>query len=479
MSLKKQTIHSAVWTFIDSFFAGGVTFIAGLILARILGPTEFGLIGMISIFMAIGTSLVDSGLSASLIRTKNTDSTDYSTVFIANLVMSVVIYGILFFVSPYIAAFYQQPILTNITRLYCFGFILSALSAVQLAILNKDMRFKRITQFNIPSTLLGVGVGVGLGYLGYGVWSIVWMYLVTQGFKSVLLWSFSSWKPSFLLSKTKLKYHYNFGYKLMLSGLLDQIFNNLYNVVIGKFYSAQTLGYFERAKTFNSYPSLVLSSVIGKVTYPMLSKIQDEPQRISKAYRSILQVTFFVIAPAMLGAAAVAKPLFLLILGEDWLPAVPFFQILSLSFMLYPIHAFNINVLKVYGRSDLFLKLEIYKKLVVTLSVIIAFQFGIYALVWSAVFTSFIALGINTYYSSKMINYTFKEQLLDMLPVLTVSATMFAVMQLVIRCLGQQHLLFQIVLPGLLGIAIYLGVHFIFKTKTFQTVLYFIKNRNL
>ena len=305
------------------------------------------------------------------------------------------------------------------------------------------------------------------------------MYLVTQACNSILLWSFSAWKPSLLISKEKLKYHYNFGYKLMLSGLLDQVFNNLYNVVIGKFFSAQSLGYYERAKTFNSYPSLILSGIIGKVTYPMLSNIQDDTVRVAHVYKNILQVTFFVIAPVMLGAAAVAEPLFLLVLGEAWLPAVPFFQILSISFMLYPIHAFNINVLKVYGRSDLFLKLEIYKKIVVSISIIIAFQFGIYALVWSSVFTSLVALVINTHYSSQMINYTLKTQLLDMLPVFVITVIVFVVMQFGVQFLDLQPLIVQIFIPLLIGVPLYLGIHYMFKTKAIVYALTFIKNRNL
>ena len=479
MTLKKQAIHSVLWTFIDSFLVKGLSFVAGLILARLLGPSEFGLLGMISIFIAIGTSLVDSGLSSSLIRTKEADNTDYSTVFFTNLGMSLLIYGLLFVSAPYIADFYEQPILIGLIRLYCVGFVISALSAVQLTILIKAMKFKRITHFNIPSTIIGVCVGVGLGYMGYGVWSLVWMYLVTQACNSILLWSFSEWKPGLLISKEKLKFHYNFGYKLMLSGLLDQVFKNIYNVVIGKFFSAQSLGYYERAKTFNSYPSLMLTGIIGRVTYPMLANIQDDTVRVSRVYKNILQMTFFVIAPVMLGAAAVAKPLFLLVLGKEWLPAVPFFQILSISFMLYPIHAFNINVLKVYGRSDLFLKLEIYKKIIITISILIAFQFGIYALVWSSVFASFVGLVINTHYSSQMINYSLKHQLLDMLPVFVIASIVFVVMQFGVHFLELQPLIAQIFIPLLIGVVLYVSIHYVFKTKAIMYVITFIKNRNL
>src|SRR5690606_19634638 len=233
MSLKKQTLSGIIWTFTDTFVLKGMSFFASIILARLLGPTEFGLIGMISVFIAIGTSLVDSGLSASIIRTKDADDSDFSTVFYLNLMMSVAVYGLLFFTAPWIADFYGHDILVPIIRLYCFSFVISAFSAIQTALLHKEMQFTTISQYNVPGTVIGVIVGISLGYLGYEVWSIVWMYLSTQLIHSLILWGFSKWKPSLTFSKEKLKYHYGFGYKLMLSGLLDTGFRNIYNVIIG------------------------------------------------------------------------------------------------------------------------------------------------------------------------------------------------------------------------------------------------------
>lgn len=481
MSLKKQTFSGVIWTFADSFFIKGITFVASLILARILGPKEFGLIGMISIFIAIGISLVDSGLAASIIRTKDPDSRDYSTVFYTNLAISIVVYLILFFSAPLIADFYNQQILINLIRVYCLSFVISAFSAIQLAILNKEMLFKKIVIYNLPSTIIGVFVGILLGYLGYGAWSIVWMYLTTQVIMSFLLWIFTKWKPEFIFSKEKLKFHYNFGYKLMLSGLLDKVFKNIYNVVIGKYFSVQTLGYFDRAKAFNDYPSYTLTSVISKVTYPLLSKLQDDKKRIALIYRKLLQFTFFITAPVMLGAAAIAKPLFLLVLGEKWLHAVPFFQILSLAAMLYPIHAFNINVFKVYGRSDLFLKLEIIKKAIVVIALIISINFGIIALVWSVVFTSFISLLINTHYSKDIIKYSTKQQLLDMLPIFIFSGLVFFSIKTIINLLedGGYNLYLQISTSVLSGIVIYFALNYLFKSKPMMYALQIIKEKKV
>lgn len=416
MSLKGQAIGGIIWTVADTFILKGLSFIATLVLARWLGPAEFGLVGMIAVFIAIGTSLTDSGLTNSLIRAKDKDNRDYTTVFWLNLGMSALVYSVLFISAPLIASFFKQSILIGLVRLYCLSFVISAFSAVQLARLTSDMAFKKIAKLNIPGTIIGVIVGLILGYKGYGAYSIVLMYLTTQLVQSIMLWGTSNWKPTFSYSKEKARYHYGFGYKLMLSGLINTIFQNIYNIVIGRVYNPITLGYFERSRTFNMYPVTVLTSVISKVTYPLLASIQEDREKVGVVYRKILRLAFFIIAPLMLIMAAIAEPLFNLVLGKEWSNAIPFFQILCLGTMFYPIHAFNLNVFMVYGRSDLFLKLEVIKKIVIVIAIFIGYWFGIYGLVWSSVVTSYIALLINTHYSSDMINYSQKQQFKDMLP---------------------------------------------------------------
>lgn len=479
MSLKKQTFSGLIWTFTDTFFVKGLMFVAMILLARWIGPIDFGLVGMIAIFIAIGKSLIDSGMTNSLIRTKEPEQSDYSTVFIVNLIMSLLVYGIIYFAAPYIADFFGHIILIDIIRVYCLLFLIIAFSAVQLAILTKEMKFKKITKINLPSTLIGVGIGLYLGYNDYGVWSIVWMYLSTELVKSVLLWLFSNWKPRFIFSKTKFKFHFKFGYKLVLSGLLDTVFKNIYNVLIGKYFSAQTLGFYERSKQFSEYPSATLTGVISKVTYPMLSQIQDDPVRLENIYRKLIRVSFFIIAPLMLGAAAIAKPLFLLTLGNEWLPAVLFFQILTLAMMLYPIHAFNLNILQVFGRSELFLKLEIIKKCIITISVIIAFQFGVVGLVWSSVFTSFAALGVNMFYSSKLINYPIPQQVKD-LSITFIIALFTALLMFTVTFLLSNSLhIVQIISASLIGVFMYTGINYLIKTSPLHQAIWLLKSRNL
>lgn len=479
MSLKQKTISGVAWSFAEAILIKGLSFTAMLLLARWLGPKDFGLIGMIAVFIAIGKSLVDSGMSLSIIRTTDADDSDYSTVFYMNMAMSFLVYIILFFTAPYIANFYNQEILINVIRVYCLSFIISAFSAVQLAILTKEMKFKKIVLLTAPSTLIGIIVGLSLGYYDYGVWSIVAMLLTTQISMSILLWINATWKPGLNYSKKKFIYHYKFGYKIMLSGLLDTIFQNSYNIIIGKYFPVESLGFYERAKRFNDYPSVTITGIVRKVTYPMLAKLQNDVSKLSVIYRKMIRVAFFIVAPFMLGGAAVAEPLFDLILGSSWLPAVPFFQILSLAAMLYPIHAFNVNILQVFGRSDWFLKLEIIKKIFMAVSILVGFQFGIMGLIWSSVFSSFLSLLINTHYSSRLINYSTKRQLLDILPILLTSGLTFLLMYHAIQFFNNYNQIIQIIFALLTGTLFYVIIHSFFKKSPLYLLLTLIKNRKL
>lgn len=479
MSLKKQTFLGLIWAFLDTLFIRGLMFVSMIVLARWIGPTQFGLIGMIAVFLAVGKSLTDSGMTSSLIRTKETNQSDYSTVFIVNLIISIVVYSLAYFAAPLISDFYGYKILTDLIRVYCLVFFLAAFSAVQLAILTKSMNFKKIAYINFPSTLIGASIGLYLGYKNYGVWSIVWMFLCVEFLRNTLLWIFSDWKPNFIFSVSKFKLHFSFGFKLVLSDLIATIFKNIYNILIGKYYSAEILGFFERSKQFSEYPSSTLTGVIDKVTYPMLSEVKNEPLRLVSIYKKLIRVSFYFISPIMLGLAAIAKPLFSIILGEEWMPAVIFFQIICFGKMLYPIHAFNLNILKTFGRSDLFLKLELIKKIIVSFTILIAFQFGILGLVWSGVFTSFASLGVNMYYSSRLINYKVKSQISDLIPILFQSMITSLLIYYIINLnIFENQLLLHIFLSVLVGLIFYFSISFFNKKSALHQALLFIKTRN-
>ena len=479
ISLKNTTLNSIIWTLIDVLFLKGLFFLTGIFLARILGPEEFGLIGMVAVFITVGKSLVDSGMSSSLIRSDTIDNEDLSTVFLMNLGVSILLYVIIYFSAPYVSIFFNQYILTEILRVYCLTFIISAISAVQLAILSREMNFKKLTILNCPGTILAIITGVLLAYNGFGVWSIVWMYIIMHGILSILLWISSNWKPSFQFSIKKMKIHFGFGYKLTVSALLNNIFKNVYNIVIGKYFPVHILGFYERAHSFNQYPASILTGIISKVSFPLLSKIKSDQNRVARIYKQILQFTFFISAPLFLFAAVLAQPLFDLILGEEWAMSATFFQIFCFSFMLYPVQAFNINVLMVYGRSDLFLRLEIIKKSIILISIIIALPFGIYVLVWSSLVVALLALIINTYYSAKMINYNLTSQLRDLFPFLIFAALSAFIMYLSTLLMDFNSLFLQIFSVGLIGVICYLILNSIFKTSPMQLVIKTIKDKIL
>lgn len=392
-----------------------------LVLARLLLPEEFGLIGMIAVFISIGTVLVDSGLSQSLIRSKELDQEDFSTVFYYNLATSILIYIIIYFSAPFVAIFYDQPILTPILRLYCITFIINAFSAVQIARLTQRMDFKTQTLVGIPSILIGGGVGVAMAYMDYGVWSLVWSQIVTSFISTIQLWLYSKWSPSFIFNIEKFKDHFNFGYKLTLSSLLNRIFNNIYLIVIGKYFSSAQVGFYTRAETMKQLPVSNISNVLNKITYPLFATIQNDDIRLKRVYKQLMQMVVFVIAPVLIFLAVLSEPTFRFLFTAKWLPAVPYFQILCITGILYPIHAYNLNVLKVKGRSDLFLKLSVIKQMITIGGIIVGFQFGIYGLLIAQVILSFIFFIINAHYTDKFINYSAWEQIKDILPIILIA----------------------------------------------------------
>ncbi|MBT0607938.1 lipopolysaccharide biosynthesis protein [Aequorivita echinoideorum] len=476
MSLRKSATSGLVWTFLDTVVARGVGIAASVLLARLLSPREFGLMGMVYIFTAVSATLVDGGLTASLIRTQQVDNRDYSTIFFTNIAVSFILYWVVFLLAPFIAAFYDEPDLIFIVRVYALIFVITSFSAVQLTIFQKKMDFKKLMLLNIPGILIGAGIGITMAYYGFGVWSIIAMQLATQAVLTIMLWIVSDWKPSFVFSTLKLKRHFEFGYKLTLSGLLNTIFDNIYNVLIGRFYATASLGHFERAKTFSLYPATILTTMVGKVSYPLMAGIQDEKERLASAYKQILQFIFFISAPLMLGLSAVGKPLILFVLGPQWEQAAVFFQILCISGMLYPIHAFNLNLLKVYGRSDWFLKVEVIKKIMIAVVVAIAFQFGIYALVWSAAIISVLALAINTYYTNLLINYNLWQQFRDVWVILLLGIVMFLIMYAGQYYFFDENLFLKILVPSITGALFYAVTNYFLKTPSLQLLLQFKQN---
>ena len=299
MDLKKKTVSGMFWVFIDNVFIKGFSFVGTLLLAKMLAPSDFGLIAIITIFVSIGSIIIDSGLSSSLLRNLNNDESDYSTVFYTNLLLSLIMYLLVYCLAPTISNFYDQPILIEIIRVYSLSFIITALSSVQTIVLLKKLQFRKITYLNMPGVIIGNIFALIMGYFGYGVWSIVFMLILPQIFQMIIFWFWSGWMPKRIFSYEKLKYHYLFGYKLLVTSLLSCLVNNLYNIIIGKVYPLKKLGYYDRGNSLVQYPLIILTQIIGKVSLPILSEIQEDKGKFLNVFKKLLDFSFFITAPIM------------------------------------------------------------------------------------------------------------------------------------------------------------------------------------
>lgn len=470
MSLKEQAVSGMIWTFAQQFSTQGIGFIISVVLARLLLPAEFGIIGMIAIFMGVGGALVDSGLASSLIRTPDANEEDFSTVFYFNIIGSLFFYVLLYFLAPWIASFFDQPILKDITRVYGITFIINAFSTVQLTRLTQKMDFKTQMIVSVPALLGGGALGITLAYMGYGVWSLVWMKLLQSFLSSLQLWIVTKWKPSLIFNIAKFKYHFSFGYKLLLSGLLDTFFANFHTVIIGKLFLPSQLGFYSRANSVVQLPVQNISGALHKVTYPLFASIKDDDERLKKVYKQIMQMVTFLIAPTLIIMGVLATPLFRFVFTEKWLPAVPYFQILCIAGILYPFHVYNLNILNVKGRSDLFLKLEIIKKVLLVVIIFLCIPFGMYGLLWGAVITSTLALFINAYYSGKFIHYSGFQQFKDVLPILLVALIAGALTLITDKIMINFKVvdIFRIILGTSIGVISYWTMAVVFKFQSLR-----------
>ena len=479
MSLKQKALSGMFWAAIQQFSVQGITFFVSVILARLLLPSEFGLIAMITIFMGLGETLMNAGLGSSLIRTDNPTQKDYSTVFFFNLGGSLFIYGIVFILAPSIADFYKQDILVSIIRCYSIVFVINAFALIQTTRLTKQLDFKTQMRVSIPTTILGGTIGVIMAYLGFGVWSLVVMALVKAFASAVQLWIYSKWTPIFVFDKQKFKIHFKYGYKLTLSGLLEILYSNAYVIILGKFFAPAQVGYFTRADTLKQLPVSNIAAILGKVTFPIFAEIKDDDVRLKNVYKKIMQIVVFLVAPILLIMSALGEPLFRFLFTEKWLPAVPYFQILCWNGILYPIHAYNLNILNVKGRSDLFLKLEIIKKILITIVLIISFQFGIYGLLYGSVISSIGAFFINTHFSGKFINYSTLEQSKDILPIILLAAIVSALIYCADLYLeySQTFDILRLLIGGGLGALVYLFFAYILRMTVFSELKQLIRKK--
>lgn len=474
-SLKRKTVKGVVWSTLERFSVAGVNFIFGLILARLLMPTDYGAIAMLSIFMAIAQTFIDSGFSNALIRKPDRTETDNATAFYFNIGVGLAAYFSLYLAAPYIAQFYKTSILIPLTRIMGLNLLLNSLCVVQQALLTARIDFKTQAKISLSAAIISGLVGIGFAYAGYGVWALAIQSVLASVIRTILLWILAKWRPKAKFSKQSFRNLFGYGSKLLASGLLDTIYNNLYTIVIGKRFSVATLGVYSRADQWANFLAINVTGILQRVTFPILSSIQNEDERLRVNYRKFLRVSGFVIFPLMMGLAAIADPLTRFILTDKWADSIPLLRILCFALMFYPIHAINLNLLQVKGRSDLFLRLEIYKKILGVATLCVTIPMGITAMCVGRVFTSWVALAMNTHYTGKLIHLGFFQQLKDYIPTLLNSFSMGVIVYGVTLIAPSSGL--QLLTGVIIGASYYILSNYLLKTMEWKELILIVKRK--
>ena len=420
--LKDKTLSGVKWNAVGRFSTQGISFVISVLLARILSPSDYGVVGMIGIFMAIAQTFIDSGFGSALIRKKDCTDEDYSTAFYFNIVVGIVCYFILFFSAPLIADFFDTPILKDIVRVLSINLFLGSLTIVQAARLTAAVDFKSQAKISLVATIVSGCVGLFMAYSGYGVWSLVYQSVSSSVVRTILFWIVTKWRPQRTFSKHSFKYLFGFGSKILSASLLHTIYANLTTIIIGKYYTPKDLGYYARGESLATFPSSNISGILQSVTFPILSKIQDDDKRLISAYRKYIKITSMVIFFGMFLLAAIAKPVILTLLTEKWSESIIYLQVFCFAWMFDHLCQLNLNILYVKGRSDLVLKLEVIKKTISISMIVAAIPFGVLAICISRALYTQIAVLINTYYTGKLYGLGYREQARDFIKYLLYSA---------------------------------------------------------
>ncbi len=474
-SFKQKAITGVAWTSVERFTQQIIQFVIGIAIARILAPQDYGIIGMTAIFFAVATTFIDSGFGSALIQNKNRNETDYSTCFYFNVIVGVILYVILWLASPTIADFYRTPILCDVTRVLGLTMLVNSLSISQTAKMTVEMRFKEMAIISIV-TQFGTGlIGLYLAYIGWGVWALVFQQLSSCIARLLMMELFLKWYPRLVFSKASFKHMFSYGSKILCSGLINTIYNNLYTLVIGKAFSAKEVGYYNRGNQFAILPTTTILSIFMKVAFPLMAEVQDDVEKLKTAYKKFLRVPLFVLYPILFGLIALAKPLILVLLGEKWLPAVPLLQVLCIGSFFDPLTNINLNILYVKGRTDLVLRLELIKKPIAFILLFSMIPLGLWWLCFGRAIYGFIAYSFNCYYTGKFINFGFWKQMYYNVPVLLKSGLMGAL------CYGCLYVfdkpLVQLLVGIVVGIFSYFIMAFVTKDETLNDVKQIIQKK--
>ena len=472
-NMKLKTISSLIWKFSERMGAQIIQFVVSIVLARLLTPADYGLIGLITVFITVSLVFAQSGLGQALVQKKNADDIDFSSVFYFSLVFSVLIYVILFAVAPFIAHFYEEPILTNVVRVLGIVVIIGAVHSVQNAYVQKTMQFKCFFWSTLGGTLVSAAIGISMAYNGYGVWALVGQQISNQFANTIILFFAVKWRPKLMFSFERASRLFTYGWKMLVSSLIDTVYTNIHSLIIGKFYSASDLGFYSRGRQF---PMLIIQNIntaIDTVLFPVMSEVQDEKARLKSMMRRSIVTSTFLIFPMMAGLAAIAEPITLLLLTEKWLPAVPFIQFCCFIFAFMPIHTANLQAIKALGRSDIFLGLEIAKKIAGILILIITLPNGLMVMMIGNCVSTIISSFINAFPNRKLLGYSYLEQIKDILPSIVISIIKLVCVLAVgaFNC----NIIVKLILQVITGVVVYTGMAKLCKLECFEYILNIVK----
>lgn len=473
-SLKNKTVKGLGWSALDNAARYGMQFVIGIVLARLLSPDDYGLLGLVGIVTVVCTALVNGGFTTALIRKKEATDDDYNTAFICNFGMSLLLYGVTFLCAPLIADFFSREELTPLVRVSSLGLIIGALAMVQQTRLTKRIDFKTQTKITLVATAVSGVVGIGMAFAGFGVWALVGQQLTSQIMSTILLYFYNRWLPRLRFSIESFHELFGFGWKMMVSALIDSIWKELYQVVVGKFYSPATLGQYTRGRHYAKLFSQNLTMVVERVTYPVLSSIQDDKERMVSAYRRIIRNSMFITVVIMFSLGAVSEPLIYCMIGPKWHEASTYLPLICITYSLYPLHAINLNMLQVQGRSDLFLVLEVIKKVISLAPLFIGAFIGIMPMLWTNMVVGIIAYFLNSHYSGRLLGYSSWMQLRDIAP----SYALATAIALSVWFLKYLTLSYWIILPMQLvvGTIVFFTICKIFKMNEYNEIIEILKS---
>ena len=473
-NLKQKVSKGLLWNTIHNLSMKGIQFLLMLFMARLLSPDDYGTVGLLAIFIQLSNTFAESGFSLALVRKQDRTQVDLSTAFYFNIVVGIICYFIVFCIAPWVADFYNKPILTSLLRVLALTIPVSSLSTVLVAMMNYNMQFKKQAMISITHTLVSGVLGLAMAFMGYGVWALVGQSLIATCLGTVLCWLLNRWHPFWIYSWKSFQEMFGFSSKLLFTRIIDTIYGNVYSIVIGKVYSPATLGHYTRAQNWATMPSTNIVGVLNNVSFASLSKIQDDIERLRSVYRKMIKTSAFIVFPLMFGLSAVSQPLIFFTIGTKWELCAQILQIICFMFVFMPIQSLNINLIQAMGRSDLSLKISIVGKVLSLLVLLGSLPFGIIPMCWFSVISSIVILLINFYYVGKLLGLSILSQLRDLVPSTILSVIMYIVVFFTIRLFTTDWI--QLLAGIFVGMALYIGLAYVFKMKSLYDTIGVIKN---